>query len=361
MKKVTTLLLGIWGGLIALTSCSDSIYHEIDEQNNDMYAPSTFNNDSIGHAHGDNPQSGLVWPGGNYFSPWDIWFRQNSYGTGNLQPSYVISNGNVEQVTDYNIEVFAYIGLAYFDGLDDGLYYDSFEAFHNPPGLIDDLANGNYPNLYANGHEVGNLVKTVVPIISNAYPDPSHAFRMEDQFDHLPMGFSNRFPQFPHWWPFFDFAGTITPQERDLLRQYGKVFFYEVNVYDKTTNAPVLLNHIMHPEIETIHDPNMHWVRVEDQVGNHIHETIPLLGVSTGLYYYYDNTLPSPGTVWDLYNTAPGYNKCDSREVVFDIPQSLKLHEMPIPGSASSKLLLEIWSSTPYLWINSALRLSVQN
>lgn len=44
MKKVITLLLlllGIWGGLIALTSCSDSIYHEIDQQNEeaDIMAP----------------------------------------------------------------------------------------------------------------------------------------------------------------------------------------------------------------------------------------------------------------------------------------------------------------------------------
>ncbi|HLW41357.1 MAG TPA: hypothetical protein VKY82_03215 [Flavobacterium sp.] len=349
------------GGIIALTSCSDSIYQEIDEQNNEMNAPPTFNNEDPGHAHGDSGDSGLIRMGNNYASPWDIWFRPDPL----FQPNYIVQNGHGDRGSNYDLEIFAYIGLAYFDGIDNGTYTDL------KTGATFNLASGNYPNLYppSNPHEVGNLVKTVVPLTSQAYPAATSGFRLEDEESHLLLpgipGVTekNRYPWLSQG-QIFDFAGTITPQEVELLRTYGKVFFYEVNVYDKITNAPVLLGQIMHPEIQTLPTgplPNADWKHVTDMSSNVVQGHIPPLG-DFDLYYYYAN-LPN-GTVWDMYyiiNEIPGFNRCDSREVVFDIPHSWKLYEVPIPGSTSSKLLLEIWQNSQWLWRNASLRLAVEN
>lgn len=361
MKKATTLLLGIWGGLIALTSCSDNIYQEIDEQNNEMNAPPTFNNDSIGFAHGGSGGSGLIWMGGNYASPWDIWFRYEH----EFQPNYIISNGNMEHVTNYNIEVYAYIGLAYFDGVDDGSYDDPALNPSGPPVPVVDLTNGNYPNLYPqtvlnpSPPEVGNLVKTVIPIHSDAYPAPTHGLRLEDIEHHIlfPGSPTDRYPWLSQGWA-FDFAGTITPQEQALLREYGKVFFYEVHVYDKFTNA-LVHTAIMHPKIETLPSGSNYpdWKEVKDLGGNHILGTIPVLGSPAGLYFY-NAGLPN-GTVWDMNNLlTPGTNRCDSREVVFDVQH---LYESPIPGGGGAKLVLDIAQNSQYLWRNASLHLSVQN
>jgi len=346
------------GGLIVLTSCNDNIYQEIDEMN----APPTFNNEQSGHAHGDAGGSGLIWVGDNYASPWDIWFRENDYGPiGNLQPSYMMSNGDMESITSYyNLEVFAYIGLAYFDGDDNGIFHDvaHLDPITGLPIEIADMVNNPtlFPNLYppGNQHEVGNLVKTVVPIHSNAYPDPLHGFRIEDRDKHLLMpGGNNKFlPMYPNWWQVFDFAGTILPDEVELLRTYGKVFFYEVNVYDKNTGAPVLLGQIMHPEIETLTvNYNPEWNPIMSG-GVQVQGDAPTLG-PRDLYYYYAG-LPN-GTQWDpMYDNN---DLCDSREVVFYIPENL--HTIPIPGGLNT-LRLYIAQSSMHLWLNSALALRVE-
>jgi len=353
MKKATTLLLGIWGGLIALTSCNDNIYEEIDEQNNEMNAPPSFNNEAPGHAHGDSLQSGPIWVGENYASPWDIWFHEHKF-----QPNYIISNGHADRPQNYNLEIYAYIGLAYFDGLDNGWFEDpkTNAQFH--------LANGNYPNLYPlnNTHEVGNLVKTVVPITSQAYPHSSHGLRLEDLEHHLLMEApqsggalapDDRYPGLSDNQN-FNFGGMLTGQEEDLLRHYGKVFFYEVNVYDHNTGAPVLLGQIMHPEIKTL-PTNPDWKEVRDMSSSVVQGHVPTLG-DFDLYYYYANI---GGTVWDMYyiyTETPGFNRCDSREVVFDIP--MPLHEVYLPNG--SRLVLEIWQNSRWLWRNASLRLAVE-
>ncbi len=350
-------------GVCTIVACSDEAFQGMGEENESPEIPvsaNSFNNDDSGHAHGDNPLSGIIWAGKNYASPWDIWFKRNSYGTGNLQPSYMVNNGNAENVTNYNIEIFAYAGLAYFDSDDDGIFYDVSQppTFPGAPGaLIADMAAnpGGYPNLYANGHEVGNLVRTVVPLRSDAYPSPTHSFRVEDQFLHLPMagaGGTNRYPQYPQWWQPFDFTGAITPQEDFLLREYGKIFFYEVNVFDAATNAFVG-TFIMHPEIENLTgNYNPEWTPVTDMGGNHLQGDAPTLGMHD-LYYYKSSQVT--GTVWDPMDHTN--DLCDSREVVFFIPQNL--HEIPIPGGLNT-LKLGIAQSSRYLWLNSALTLVVE-
>src|SRR5690554_6387896 len=106
MKKMTILLSR---GIFALILCSDSIYEEIDEKNNEMNAPPTFNNDAPGHAHGYSGVSVIVTYGSNYVSPWELWYRVSD-----KQPSYLIRTGNAEFNSPYNLPVRALVGLAYF-------------------------------------------------------------------------------------------------------------------------------------------------------------------------------------------------------------------------------------------------------
>lgn len=347
------------GGFITLTSCTDSIYQEIDEQNSEMNAPLTFNNENPGHAHGDTGGSGLVWPGWDYASPWDIWFRVNH----EKQPNYIISNGNADRPQNYNLEIYAYIGLAYFDGDDNGWFVDleTNAQFH--------LAGVNYPNLYppSNPHEAGNLVRTVTPIVSLAYPNPSHGLRLEDPDHHLLMTQAvgtitptDRYPWLSQG-QIFNLGTSITPEEEDLLRQYGKVFFYEVHVFDAATNA-FLQTEILHPKIVTIGDPNAHWQQVMDNnpTPAPIQGTVPILGSSVGLYYYYDTTMPAPQeTIWNgpIY-TPSNPSECNSREVVFDADH-LNLDERPLPGGA--RLKLGIAQNSQWLWQNASLYLSLEN
>jgi len=340
MKKMTILL---WGGLFALISCSDSIYEEIDEQNNEMNAPPTFNNDAPGHAHGDSGDSGIVTYGSNYVSPWDLWYRVSD-----KQPSYLISNGNAEFNSPYNLRVRALVGLAYFDGNNDGIYDDL------NTGASYNLALGNYPTLYANNQEVGNLVYNTNPFVVNAYPATGSSIRMEDGILHLADGSTPVYLP-PNVSDIFLFQ-NLTGPERTLLYQYGKVFFYEVEVIDKFTGA-LVMTALMHPEIQTLPTgpfPNPDWKRVEDVLGNHLQGSVP--GWTNLDLYFYNAGLPT-GTIW---NGPSGTGHiCDSREVVFDVPHSLKLHEISIPGG-SYKLSLSISQNNFWLWENSTLYLTVK-
>lgn len=342
-------------GLFALTACSEDVYQDAEEQNADMNAPPSFNNEDSGQ-YGAGPW--YNWYGINYISPWDIWFRtSNVNGHIDFQPSYLFTNGNVEDVTPYDIRVFAYAGIAYFDGTDDGQFHDVVQVGAPP---VHDLTSGNYPNLYANGHEVGNLVRIPVSIDVPAYPAANYSFRIEDKINHLPtIGATNASAKYPFPYSGFNFAGTISPNERELLANYGKIFFYEVHVLDKVTNA-LVLSTLMHPEIKTLpsgdpDDLDIGWKPVDYLAGNHVYGDVPTLSFSVPLYYFYDDTMTFPGgTKWDISNPHD-VNLCDSREVVFDVP--MVPHEVDIDGTY--KLWLGFQATGQTGWVNSALHLNV--
>lgn len=159
--------------------------------------------------------------------------------------------------------------------------------------------------------------------------------------------------------PNFDQAGTLLPQERELLAHYGKIFFYEVYVTDKVTNAPVL-HTLMHPEIKTLpsgipDDIDAGWKPVDYLAGNHVYGDVPTLGFSVPLYYFYDDAMAFPGrTKWDIGDPF-NVNLCDSREVVFDVP--MVPHEVDIDGTY--KLWLGFQATGQTGWVNSALHLNV--
>ncbi|WKW45954.1 hypothetical protein P3875_09205 [Myroides sp. JBRI-B21084] len=286
----------------------------------------------------------------NYFSPWDIWYNRGADFIG-LQPSYVITNGDVDgNFSPYVLKVHAWVGLAYFDGKNDGI----FEDHHTQNTFA--INNGGYPNLFANGEEVGNLVKTTISTLFQ----PQEGARIEDMEDHLPMpgGTDPRYLNTPPpynwaaWANGFDDGGILQPMELLLLRDYGKVFFYEVDVFEAATNAFVG-TYILHPEIQTLpQGTNKKWHPVPNVLGTAQAQGSLSFG-SFNLHYYTDTSF-NP-TVYD--NTSGGSGKCNSFELVFDAA-GIK-HEQTITGSVPKKLSMEIWQDVPTFWQRSTLHLRV--
>lgn len=350
MKKLLFLLGGV-----TLTACTtDSVFDAVDqrtrptEENGPQNQTNSFNNNNSGQS-GWYSSTGIGWPGENYISPWDIWYRNHPNpvpGFGVLQPWYYITNGNVDDPSPYDIRVYSYVGLAYFDGVNDGVFNDTNPYSPNTISLTT-----NFPTLYTtNNQEAGNLVR-----VANAFTVPANSgLRLEDRLLHLPDG-NNPAPSSSSL--SFQLAGIgLTAQEQNLLYEYGKVFFYEVEVYDSTTGT-LVLSTLMHPEINTLPsgklDPG--WKRVRDLSGNPLSGNIPGFAATAPLFYFHDTTQPMPqDTQWNIAAPFNG-NLCNSREVVFDVTNVP--HEVDIDGT--HKLKLGFFASGQTGWVNSALHLTV--
>lgn len=344
------------GILISLTACSENAFDDANQltEENSMYTTNSFNDADSGNTHGNPGGSGPISRGIDYYSPWDMWWRVNPYG--DLQPVYIMNNsfpGSEKefQTSNYKIEVYAYVGLAYFDDINNGTYND------HKTGLTFNLANGNYPTLYANGNEVGNLVKTSVPFKLN----PGDGIRVEDRTQHLlyptNLGGIERYPGASNGQNFI--FNNLTTQEEDLLATYGKVFFYEVIVHDASTGGLVAHDY-MHIKTTTLpsfpqgpNDPpfNPDWNPVNDLTGNQIQGIAPG-GIGTIPLYYLYKGIPG-GTIWNYLIKYT--NQCDSREVVFDLP--LVMNTLPLQGT--DYLELDIVGSTDYGWLNASLHLQL--
>jgi len=178
---------------------------------------------------------------------------------------------------------------------------------------------------------------------------PMTGFLMEDTDAHLPIAsVANPKPYATH--PGFDFPGGLTPQEEDLLREYGKVFFYEVNIYE---NGNLIDNAILYPEVVTLHTQT-DWKLAETTLGSGTVQqgVVPTLGQMVDLYYY--NNLSGLPTDW-IKSQSSG-NPCNSYEVVFDI-QNLSKHN--ITGGSVPKILYVGFSQNPFtLWQNSSFNLA---
>ena len=327
MKKIKLILFG----LCTLTACSEDAFQDAEKQKEESGLQNQTNSFNDGDS-GEHLPDGTKYPGDNYASPWDIWFNR---GFTDKQPAYLLTNGTVENISPFRLEVWAYAGLAYFDGVNDGTYNDPHA------GTQFSLNNGNYPKLFANGQEVGNLVRTAVPVTLL----PQDAFRMEGSVNHLPMtGSGNKFPQV------FNFGNNqLTTPEQNLLRDYGKIFFYEVRVFQASNNAFVG-TYILHPEISTIGTTTA-WKTVKDLGGTALTGFVQPLGTNISLYYY-DVGLQN-GTDWNV-NNGKGDNECDSREVVFRVPQPLHTHTI-----MGKTLSLHVTQNPNTFWQNSSLDLVV--
>jgi len=324
MKKLLFLL----GGVVTLTACSsDTVF---DEQGTDEELPmgtNSFNPDNPGHY---DPGSILNGPGDNYYSPWDIKYRND------VIPTYTIMNHTAgEGYSIFELHLTPYIGLAYYDGVNDGQYHDAYQASLTPPALIADLTNGNYPNLYQNGNEIGELIPAK-PIVLDGSSINHSEVSISSYADHCPVN-PHAPGSSPGWNPedrFFDISGAATPQEQAVLARYGKVFFYEYRVILKS-NGNVVGNGFIQVENKTIQDPAAYPYWDDTFVTNAF---VPGKGNVGRLRYYHNTAAPTPFTSW-LKNQGPGALNvwCDSREVDYELEYS---HEDYFFGYPSHKINL---------------------
>ena len=311
MLKKTLLL----ASFIALAACSEDVFQEIDEQNKEPEFQNSINSF-------DDSQPGdasSLTPGGGYVSPWDIWLRNDPY-----MPAYVFKNGWGEHSSLYTATVYAYVGLAYYDGNNNGIFYDVSQQSPGLPGVLiaDMQANpGWYPNLYQNGSEVGNLIRTNAPVKIGSTPATGSEFAILSTTDHLPINQGSLSVGGPPSsavnpnFEFFDLNGIATPEEQQLLADYGKVFYYEVII--EQAGTPIWSG-FLHPDIVTLHDGVTPWQQIFDITNTTpIQSFIPPLG-NVDLYYYNANL--AGGTIWTPLGGAPGSFTCDSREIVMDAP-----------------------------------------
>lgn len=293
---------------------------------------------------------GVGTPPGNYFSPWDIWWNRGSNHVGN-QPSYVFDNGDggVDgNNSPYTLRVYAWIGLAYFDGSDDLNYQD------HSNGNFYVLSNATHPNLVANGHEVGNLIKSDYLEFR-----PAEGTRMENNLNHLPLhGLPNSKYPLPFSWPYaqartgFTFPANVLGQEISLLRDYGKVFFYEVEVYEA---GALIDTYTMYPEVATLNPAiTDKWQPVIGSSMAQLQTTVN--ANSYDLFYFTDYSL-NPTLHSPSGNNSTNF--CNSYEIVAQAPN---MHEYLITGGSTVKTLrMDFMAHHKTMWYNSALSLRVYN
>jgi len=263
-----------------------------------------------------------------YYSPWDIWERPN------MNVPYEIFN-NVPGLT---MNVRAYIGLAYFDDFDDGLFYDPQPTFPGPPQLIDDLSNGNYPNLYANNQEIGNL------LLSRWIPAEPELIIRGANGAHCPVWDGNGPGYNPNGW-YFDLP-TATPQEKQLLSEYGKVFFYEVEVQDGF--GTVYYQGILQVDCETLNstDPTIDWEVINSTPG-----FVPNQGYLPSILSYYFNAT----------NPVTNYpSTCDSREIVYSYYFDSNSKATPFTYNGNKYYVDLTMTAGHPMWLSARLNLSLR-
>lgn len=226
------------------------------------------------------------------------------------------------------MEVTCWVGLAYFDGSDDGSYDDPSLNPSGSPVQVADLTNGNYPNLYANNQEVGNLLRTQPIVLDGNNFDGSNLEIASDPANpfagHLPGSMATLSPLAHNFYnQFFDVMGTN--DEQILLAEYGKVFYFEVLILEKTTGAPVLGGPVfVQVANETIPGGSFLPPYPEWKLVPGIQAPTPM-GLKD-IFYYEHPTIT--GTIWGTPGTFPPYPQggpvsnhpdyqCDSHEVVF--------------------------------------------
>src|SRR5690554_3340301 len=228
MKKLIILI----GGVLALTACSIDA-NEIDG----IKTPDNAENSGSNYATYTDTGSG------SYKSPWDF---------NNTEPvGYFFESGLAENHGVY-VRITPYIGLAYYDGADDGTY--------NTPNGSFNLTTGMYPNLYAaGGSEYGNYVQANPIVLANHSDDSppwfTHELAIFSRENHCPLFgvniginfnlqaidfniINNDLVQ-----PVAHLGYTIAPAppagtnaEEILLAQYGKVSYYKIEFGTSTTN-----------------------------------------------------------------------------------------------------------------------------
>lgn len=168
--------------------------------------------------------------------------------------------------------------------------------------------------------EVGNLIKTDVITVQ-----PNESIRLEYTTLHLLTNLPSAQDKYPlsSGGQFFGFSG-ITPQEEELLSIYGKVFFYEVAVYDASISSVPIAHEFMQLNPQsypsgTAPNKTIYWEEVRDRLTNPIYGDAPG-GLGSFSLYHLNSFLTTgiPGGAWNPALTGTPYI-CDSRVYVFKV------------------------------------------
>jgi len=282
-------------GLFTLMACSDDAIQEAEDQGIPM-TTNSFNPQDPGYyvpGAGFPPNHAGI----DYFSPWDIWFRTS------VSPSYTYTNMEGDGSSPFVIEIVPYLGLAYYDDINDGLYRDPAQG----NALIADLTSGAYPNLYKNGNEIGNLIRAERIRLDGTSVQNSEV-SIGSTIDHCPVFQGNVNTGYNPLNRFLNLSFSATPQEISLLSQYGKVYFYQVIIWDRVTGNTIVPHTTLQTQVTTLGDPAADW----QSTG----VTTSEWGQTHNLMYYKD-LVNGPGTIY-YHNIPNGQGVCDSREVVFE-------------------------------------------
>ena len=158
----------------------------------------------------------------------------------------------------------------------------------------------------------------------------------------------------------FDLSnGILSPQEIEFLKEYGKVFFYDVTVLE---NGVPIHNFIMHPEIDF--GSGTSFFPANDLLTNggaQLLGTAPN-GTTYPLYYVTDNSHfgagPIQSSFYDNKHNASD-NYCNAYEVVFNLG-GIGMHRYSITaGSVPMTISLEMVQNPQYFWRSSSLDLTV--
>lgn len=348
-----------------MTACSDDVYDEMDQQNEQNEANSGMQTNSFEDSDpgwinigGGGP---FINRGSGYQSPWDIWFRNDPF-----TPIYSFSNrGTSGHTSPLKLEIIPWVGLAYFDDNDDGFYTDLRLAQQTGgSGIVANMNNGNYPTLFFNNQEVGNLVPGDAITLDGSYIDESELTIASDPsltpHEHLLANAGNKhLSGFNNLNKVFRFS-SLTSQEQDLLMKYGKVFYYQVRITERVSGNPVGAGtYYVQYRNETLEAPSPHYKDIPGYTGNTL--GTPL---TSRVYYYHNQTTGFPNeTQWSPgpYPTNPGGGPsytCNSREVVIE-----KVFGEHIKFTGYAGIPWEIYVTIPigsYLWQTSGPMLVVR-
>lgn len=166
----------------------------------------------------------------NYISPWHIRFNTDpvlSFGSATaIFYKFENKTGDWGSPHLLTLRVTPYVGLAYFDGIDDGNYY----------GYNITVAS----NLFANGSEIGNFIPAQsFDMDGTGIPSGGGTVQLDvkSNADHCPVVQNTLAVQNPNS-IYFDVSSIIAPTtfEEQLLKDYGKVFYYKIEVFDPANN-----------------------------------------------------------------------------------------------------------------------------
>ena len=228
------------GGVIGLTitACGSDVLEDSYQENSNLES-----NKSGNTVYSNVPGTT------NYLSPWDIDFNTDPISGANYPSTtyYKFENWTGDWGSPHllTLRVTPYLGLAYFDGDDDGRYYG-----YNITVV---------PNLFANGSEIGNFIPAR-PFIIDGTGIPSGGtvqLDIKSSTGHCPVEPNTLSIHNPNS-IYFDISNIVpvTTFEEQLLKDFGKVFYYKIEVLDPSNN--IVFESYMMPDNNYVPD-NFNW------------------------------------------------------------------------------------------------------